>query len=352
MPIQHVEQQRGPDGEISYTVAETPEPQPWAVDADFAIVGHPHPRVEGADKVTGRACYTYDVRLPGQLYAAVLRSPHPHARIQRLDTSRAEALPGVRAVISSATHPDISWYQEGKLFDVTLRFIGDEVAVVAADTEEIARDALKLIEVEYEVLPFAGSVEAALAPGAPRIHPDGNIAGEPKKEERGDVAAALREADVIVEATYTTQTALHNSLEPHGTTASWENNQLTLWSSTQAIWQVREDVAEKLKLPAHHVRVIKQFMGGGFGSKQIAWKQDVFAALLSKAAGRPVQLMLDREGENLAAGNRNGTQQHLKIGAKRDGTLTAIEVQIELETGAYQTGGEASDVIGDRKSVV
>lgn len=346
MPIQHVEQQRSPDGEISYTVAETPEPQPWAVDADFAVVGHPHTRVEGADKVTGRARYTYDVRLPGQLYATVLRSPHPHARIKNLDTSRAEALPGVRAVISSATHPDISWYEEGKLFDTTLRFIGDEVAVVAADTEEIARDALKLIEVEYEVLPFAGSIEAALAPDAPRIHPDGNIAGEPKKEARGDVAAGLREADVIVEATYTTQTALHNSLEPHGTTASWESNQLTLWSSTQAIWQVREDVAEKLKLPAHHVRVIKQFMGGGFGSKQIAWKQDVFAALLSRAAGRPVQLMLDREGENLAAGNRNGTTQQLKIGARRDGTLTAIEVKIELETGAYQTGGEASDVIG------
>ncbi|MBV9788082.1 MAG: hypothetical protein JOZ51_07915, partial [Chloroflexi bacterium] len=111
MPIQHVEQQRGPDGEISYTVAETPEPQPWAVDADFAVVGHPHTRVEGADKVTGRARYTYDVRLPGQLYAAVLRSPHPHARIKNLDISRAEALPGVRAVISSATHPDISWYE-------------------------------------------------------------------------------------------------------------------------------------------------------------------------------------------------------------------------------------------------
>ena len=125
---------------------------------------------------------------------------------------------------------------------------------------------------------------------------------------------------MVIDEVYTTQAALHNCLEPHGCTAFWEGDHLTLWESTQSICEVREQVAEKLGLPEHHVRVIKQYMGGGFGSKQIAWKHTVIAALLSKHAGRPVQLMLDREAENLAAGNRNATRQRVRLGARRDGT--------------------------------
>lgn len=347
MPILHVEKQTGEDGgDETLKVVEAASVAQWGTDAEFAVVGQRHSRVEGAEKVTGRARYTYDIRLPGQLYARVLRSPHPHARIARIDTARAEALPGVHAVLSSANAPDMAWYEESRLFDQTVRFVGDEVAVVAADSEEIAEDALRLIEVEYEPLPFVVDVEAALQPGAPRLYEKGNIAGEPQKYERGEVAAGFRAADVVIEQTYTTQTAVHNSLEPHGTTASWEDDRLTLYASTQGIFAVRKEVAKKLELPEHHVRVIKQHMGGGFGSKQIAWKQDALAALLSKQAGRPVQLMLDREAENLAVGNRNATRQRVRIGAKRDGTLTAIEARIELQTGAYQVGGEASDVGG------
>lgn len=308
-------------------------------------VGRAYPRVEGAEKVTGRARYSYDIRLPGQLYARVLRSPHPHARVLHIDTSRAAALPGVRAVLSAANAPDIGWYTDSTLFDRTVRFVGDEVAAVAAETEEVVEDALRLIEVEYELLPFVIDLEGARRPDAPRLRPDGNISGD-KKYGRGDMEAGFRAADVVVEATYVTPTALHNCLEPHGCTASWEGDNLTLWDSTQSVFEVREQVAQKLGLPENHVRVIKQYMGGGFGSKQIAWKQDVIAALLSQRSGRPVQLMLDRESENLAVGNRNATEQRVRIGARRDGTLTAIEAEIALETGAYQTGGEASDVAG------
>jgi xanthine dehydrogenase YagR molybdenum-binding subunit len=350
MPILHVEKLRGKGGKEKYQVTEEPPLPAWSAETNLATVGQRHPRVEGAEKVTGRARYTSDIRLPGQLYVRVLRSPHPHARVIRVDTSHAASLPGVRAVLSRESAPDIDWYQESKLFDDTVRFVGDEVAAVAADSEEIAEDALRLIEVEYEPLPFVANLAAAMQPGAPKIYPDGNVSGE-KQEERGDPDAGFAEAAVIVEATYTTQTNLHNCLEPHGTTAMWEGDRLTLWDSTQSIFEVREQVARKLQLPEDHVRVIKQHMGGGFGSKQVPWKQAVIAALLARQAQRPVQLMLDREAENLAAGNRNATIQHVRIGAKQDGTLTAIAVEVNLETGAYQVGGEASDVTGIYQSL-
>lgn len=246
--------------------------------------------------------------------------------------------------------PPITWYKDSAIFDRTVRFVGDEVAAVAAESEELADDALRLIEVEYEVLPFVMGLVAAQRPDAPKLREQGNVSDE-KPYSRGDVEAGLREADTVLERTYTTQTALHNALEPHGCTASWEGENLTLWSSTQSIFTVREQVAQSVGLKASRVRVIKQYMGGGFGAKQIAWKQDVIASLLSRESGRPVQLMLDRNAENLAVGNRNATLQRVRIGARRDGTLTAIDADIALETGAYQTGGEASDVAGMYQSI-
>ncbi|MEZ4617630.1 MAG: xanthine dehydrogenase family protein molybdopterin-binding subunit [Caldilineaceae bacterium] len=312
----------------------------------MTIVGRPHPRLEGTDKVTGRARYSSDVRLPDQLYGCFLHSPHPHARVRHIDTSAAAALPGVHAVISAADELAITFYKEAcPLFADTLRFVGDEVAAVAAESEELAEDALRHIVVEYEPLPFVTDLMDAMQPDAAKVHSDGNIL-EPKQYERGDTDAGLRAADVIIDEVYTTQTAVHNALETHGCTALWKGEQLTLWESTQGIFQVREDVAEKLKLPEHRVQVIKQHMGGGFGAKQIVWKPSIVAALLAKRSGRPVQLMLNRRGENLAAGNRNATHQRVRIGAKRDGTLTAIIVDAHLAIGAYQVGGEASDVVG------
>ncbi len=351
MPIQHIATLRdGKEADDKLKVVETRGLPAWEADAKFTIVGERQPRVEGAEKVTGRAQYAYDIHLSGQLYARVLRSPYPHARIISIDASKAEALHGVHAVLTMANVSGIEWYEEkSQLFDATLRFVGDEVAAVAAETEEIAEDALRLIQVVYEPKPFVIDIEQALEPDAPLIHADsedGNLIGEPKIYERGDVEAGLRQADVVIEQQYATETALHNSLEPHGCTAHWHGNQLTLWESTQGIFEVREMVAQKVGLPEHHVRVIKHHMGGGFGAKQIAWKQTVIAALLSKRSGRPVQLMLDREAENLAVGNRNGTLQRVKLGAKRDGTLTAIVCENKQAVGAYRVGGEGSNVSG------
>jgi xanthine dehydrogenase YagR molybdenum-binding subunit len=302
-------------------------------------VGSAHPRIEGPEKVTGRAQYSSDVRLPGQLVARVLRSPHPHARIRRLDTGAASRLPGVHAVLTREDAPDMEWYEGGRLFGEELMFVGDEIAAVAAETEDIAEDALRLIEVEYERLAFQCSFPAGTK-------------GRRQVEGRGDVEAGLREAEVLIEDVFTTPSALHNCMEPHGCVACWEEGdggegaRLVLYESTQGVHSVRSDVAEKLGLAEENVRVVTQHMGGGFGSKQIAWKHSVIAALLARKARRPVQLMLDREAENLAAGNRNATRQRLRIGAKRDGTLTAIDVHVELEAGAYTAGGEESDVIG------
>jgi xanthine dehydrogenase YagR molybdenum-binding subunit len=288
-------------------------------------------RLDGPEKVTGKAKYSTDVRLPGQLYAKVLRSPHPHARIVAIDTSRAESMGGVHAVLSSANGPDIAWYEDSRLFDATVRFIGDEVAAVAAESDEIAEDALRLIRVDY--LPLAFDVS------------DGKPA-DSLVQERGNVLTGLRHADVVVEETYTTQAVLHNALESHGCTAVWDGDELTLYESTQGIFDVRDEVAEKLGLAQEKVRVLTPHMGGGFGAKQVAWKHSVIAALLAKKAGRPVQLVLDRSEENLAAGNRNGTRQRVRIGAKRDGTLTAIDARITFQSGAYKVGGEDSDLTG------
>jgi CO/xanthine dehydrogenase Mo-binding subunit len=319
------------------------ELSPWRDDLE--VVGRAHPRIEAAEKVTGAARYACDIRLPGQLYAAVLRCPHPHAELRTIVTDEAAKLPGVHAVLSAVDAPDIAWHR-GKLFDSHLRFVGDEVAAVAAESPEVAEDALRLIEVEYRPLPFVVEPEDALAAGAPQIHAGGNRAGEPRRYSRGDVSSGLNDADVVIDRTYTTQTVLHNSLEPHGCTAHWTGEHLTVWESTQGVYATRNALASKLGMPAHRIRVITEHMGGGFGSKLTLWKHTVIAALLARRSGRPVQLVLDREAENLAAGNRNATRQHVRLGARRDGTLTALAVEVLSAVGAEAVGGESSEVVG------
>ncbi len=333
------------DGDAVSVVEEVGMP-PWTADADLQVVGQPLPRVEGAAKVTGAACYTADVHLPGMLVARVLRSPYPHAYVLRVESGRAAVLPGVRAVLSSENAPAIAWYQDSALFDRTVRFVGDEVAAVAADTEAIAEEALRLIAVDYAPLPFVLDPEHALTPDAPRLREGGNVLGQPKVYQRGDVEAGLRRADVVIDQIYTTQAAVHHALEPHGCVAWWVDGHLTLWESTQGIFAVRSQVAQALGLPEHAVRVIARHVGGGFGAKQIAWKHAVIAALLSKQTGRPVRLMLDREAESLAVGHRNATRQRVRLGATRDGVLTAIDARIVQNVGAYLVGGEGSDVSG------
>jgi CO/xanthine dehydrogenase Mo-binding subunit len=336
-------------------VIEREEPKSWETGRAFDVVGKPVNRVDGRERVTGVARYTYDIHPAGLLYAAVLRSPHPHARVLSVDTSEAARLEGVRAVLSRENAPNITWYSgASELFGDEVRFIGEEIAAVAADDLDTARDALRLIKVEYEPLPYVVDLEEAARPGAPQIHPKGNVLKDEEGREgnlysRGDVAKALKSADVVVERTYRTPTALHNSLETHGSVAMWDGDELTVWESTQYIFGVRGRVADALKMPLSRVRVICEYMGGGFGSKGGTFKNPIIAALLSKAAGRPVKLMLDRREENLLAGNRGATMQKLKLGAKKDGTLVAIDLEALYDMGAY--GGWAGSVEGPAKEL-
>ncbi|MCS7198582.1 MAG: xanthine dehydrogenase family protein molybdopterin-binding subunit [Candidatus Bipolaricaulota bacterium] len=319
-----------------YVVVEGEGLSAWDAHVPLQFVGKKTTRVDGPERVTGKALYTFDVQLPGMLYGKILRSPHPHARIKSINTQRAEQLPGVRAVLSHQNTPKISFRRQTFLFDEVVRYVGDEVACVIADDEEIAQDALELIEVEYEILPFVLDPEEALQPWAPRLYPDGNLlGGQPELYQRGDIERGFAQADVIVERTFRTQCALHNCMEPHGSVALWEGDSLTVWDSTQHIFGVREGLARLLGLPLHRVRVIKKYMGGGFGSKNNLGKYTVIAALGAKMTGRPVKIVLDRHEENLATGNRPASVQHVKIGARRDGTLTALELKAIVTAGAY-----------------
>ncbi|MEJ7654950.1 MAG: xanthine dehydrogenase family protein molybdopterin-binding subunit [Chloroflexia bacterium] len=309
-----------------YVVVEQDDPEQWPASSELVHVGKPHTRIDGAERVTGRAQYTYDVHPPGMLVGKILRCPFPHARIKRIDTTAAEALPGVRAVISHLNAPRIEWYGDASLlFDTELMHEGDDVLAVAADDEDTARDALRLVEIEYEELPFVLDPERALLPDAPKVATEGNLdGGEPSVQERGDFEQGLAEAEVVVEGRYTTSSQLHNSLETHGSVVQWEGDNLTVWTSTQFVFGVRNEVAEKLGLPRNKVRVIKNFMGGGFGSKGEAGKFTIIAALLAQRTRRPVKIMLDRREENLVTGHRNPTVQVVKLGARSDGTLTAV----------------------------
>ncbi|MCL5951598.1 MAG: xanthine dehydrogenase family protein molybdopterin-binding subunit [Chloroflexi bacterium] len=332
------------EGEVSeeYALVQEPLTTPWDVEEELKVVGKPVPRVDGEERASGAAHYPSDIRLPGMLHAKFLRSPYPHARVRRIDTSRAEQLPGVRAVMSKDNAPATPWNNKRPIFDDVARFAGDEVAAVAADTLTIARQALRLIQVDYEPLPFVLDPEAALHDDAPKIYPDGNLLdGEPTKYERGDVELALAEADVVVEGTFETPTQVHNSLETHGSVVTWEGDQVVVYDSTQNVFGVRDCVARWLGLDRNRVRVVKQFMGGGFGSKLGTGKYTVAAALLAKRTGRPIRFFLDRTEENIAAGHRHATRQYLRVGAKRDGTLLAIDLRSYTALGAYSAWGAA-----------
>jgi xanthine dehydrogenase YagR molybdenum-binding subunit len=326
-------------------VPETPEPgaapAPWG---KTRIVGERLARVDGYARVSGTAVYPSDVILPGMLYGAILRSPHPHAIVKKVDASQAATMPGVRAVLSAATPgADLVWPWDkevrSKLFDPHCRFEGEAVAAIAADTPYQARDALRAIRVEYEVLPFVVDERRALAAGAPQIHNGGNRVKPAQTYSRGDVAKGFAEADVVLERQYRTEAELHTPLELHGCVANWEGQALTLWESTQGVYAVQAGVAEVLEMPLSRVRVIGHYVGGGFGSKLRPGKYSVIAALLAKMTARPVKLFLSREETFLAVGNRPPANMKLKAGVRKDGTLTALEFTATASGGAYPAGG-------------
>ncbi len=315
---------------------EGEEPKPWATDAELRVVGKSTPKIDGPDRVTGKAIYTADIQLPGMLTAKALRSPYPHAEVKRIDVSRALAFPGVRAIISQENTPNIRWLNNTWLFDRVVRFAGEEVAAVAAEDEETADEALSLIDVEYVPLPFSFDAESASLSSTPGMHEGSNqLGGAPRVYQRGDLKKGFEEADIVLEETFTTQTEVHHCMETHGAVAHWEGDRLTVWESTQSIANVREQLADAFKMSLDKVRVISNYVGGGFGSKQSVGKHTLIAVLLAKQTHRPVRMVLTRREESLGTGNRQATIQHLKIAAKRDGTLKAIELRSTGEMGAY-----------------
>ncbi len=327
----------------SLAEVSTEEVNRWGPDAELKVVGKSISRLDGYDKVSGTARYTFDVTLPNMAFAKTLRCPLPHANIKNIDVSKAKKLPGVLAVLTHESSPKIPWYRVSYLFDPHLRFQGDEVACVAAESEKIAEEALKLIDVEYEELPFVVDAGKAMQPDATKLYDEGNIVGgKPSVYERGDVETGFAEADTIVEDTFTTQVTVHNPTEVHCSVVNWDGDRLTVWDSTQGIFSVRDTVASSLKIPASHVRVIKNYMGGGFGSKLATGKYTVMAALLAREIGRPVKIALDRKEQNLAVGNRPDSVQKLKVAAKMDGTLTAMTHYSYGAAGAYPSGAGCS----------
>lgn len=313
------------EGEVTDELAlvEGEDLSAWSADRALEKVGKPTPRIDGVQRVTGRARYTADVVLPGMLHARILRSPSPRARVLRVDASRALALPGVHSVLHRFNAPKDAFRGEETIFRDEVRFVGDEVAAVAAGSEEIAEAALRLIHVDYEVLPYVVDLEEAIRDDAPRIEERGNVS-ESGSHDRGDAKRALREAQVVVEGTYRTSTQMHNSMETHGAVATWDGDRLTVYESTQHIFGVRTGLQAALRIPYSRIRVICEDMGGGFGSKGGVGKYTIIAALFARELGVPVRCVLTREEENLAAGNRSATLQRLRVGI-RDGRITAIE---------------------------
>ncbi|MGZ5381409.1 MAG: xanthine dehydrogenase family protein molybdopterin-binding subunit, partial [Thermoanaerobaculia bacterium] len=294
------------------------------------VTGRRRPRLDGPQKVTGRAVFTHDARRPGMLHARILRSPHAHAKIVSIDTSAAEQVSGV--VIETP----------GK---DTVRYHGEASLALAAPTRAAAEDALRAVKVVYDVLPHTVSLAAARQEGSPLVFQKavterssagdvpgatlpveqrGNIRG-PKTSGRGDVDKGFAEADGTLEIVTTTSVQTHVPLETHSLFAEWVGDTLEVQASTQGTFSVRDELAEVFKLPKNKVRVRAEFTGGGFGAKFGAGEYGVFAAKLAKKAGKPVLMALDRKEEHLAAGNRPDSINTIKVGYKKDGTVTAVQ---------------------------
>jgi xanthine dehydrogenase YagR molybdenum-binding subunit len=340
------------------------EPPPLPENARLNVIGKPLSRLDAIQKVTGEARYTFDVRLPGMLYARRVVSTKPCARVTAIDTSAAEAYPGVRAVyildrqLLTAQLRDAS--SETAARYPLVRYLGQPLGAVAAESQRSADEAAKLFKVTYEPLPHVTDLEEAMKDGAPAVFTGpteqpataggggaapglpqrGNVRGPDTGRmfglPRGDAIQGLSDADVVVEATYRTQVQTHVPMETHGMVADWREDGLTIYASTQFTASVRDEAAELFDLPKNRVRVISDFTGGGFGAKYGIGNFGLLAINLSRKAGAPVRLMLDRREEHVSVGNRPSSLQHLRIGAKRDGTLTAIALE------SFGTGGVAA----------
>jgi 4-hydroxybenzoyl-CoA reductase alpha subunit len=316
----------------------------------FQMIGKEVPRNDAEAKARGTALYTDDLKLPGMLQGRILRSPLPHARIKHIDVVKAAALPGVKYILTGEDTPKIK-YGNWRLFPETqdeyplavdkVRFIGDEVAAVAAVDGDTAEEALALIQVDYEELPAVFDVELAQRPGAPVLHDycPNNISVN-RKIQYGDVEGGFAESDYIREDTFSVQAVSPAYLEPCAALAQADQDgRITLWTSTQVPYVVQCLLASTLGLRENDIRIIKPFVGGGFGGKMELRTWEFCAALMAKKTGRPVKFTLSREEEFLAGRRRHPMKLHSKVGFKKDGTLVAKDLRIQLDGGAYNAMG-------------
>jgi xanthine dehydrogenase molybdenum-binding subunit len=305
-----------------------------------SVIGTSVPRTGLDAKVRGAAEYTADLKRPGMLYGRILRSPHPHARIQRIDASKALALPGVHAVITHLDVPDVRIDADLLPLDQTLRFVGDEVAAVAAERESIAEDALRLIEVDYEFLPPVFDAAAALAPGAPQLHANGNlVGGAALVVERGSVAEGLANAARRFKGHFHTQMHSPAGMETRAALAEWDGDVLTVWKTSRAVHAVdKRNLARVLGVPEENVRVVCTTMGGGFGAKDES-RLAVLTALLARKAERSVRIEYSREEEFIAGRNRQETDIDIEIGVDAGGAMTAMNMSAVMNAGAYVASG-------------
>ena len=327
----------------------------------YQLVGRPEARLDGEEKVTGRAIYTVDVELPGMAHGKVLRSPYPHARLARVDGSKAEKLPGVYAVITRDDQRRLGMfgaaYKDQTIVAVDkVRYVGDPVAAVAALDDATAEAALNLIDVEYEELPAVTSIEEALAPGAPLVHEGVSSGGElmgqhyetPKEFSgtnlcyrfsyaKGNIEAGFAEADYIFEDTFSFPRVQHFSMEPHATVAHVDGDRITLWAATQEPFTLREHLGEIFRVPLNKVRIIVPYVGGAYGGK-LAVKTEPLAVALAFKAKRPVRLAHTIE-ESFKTVTRHPARVQIKSGVTKDGKLVARQCLIHMETGAYADAG-------------
>ena len=310
---------------------EEPEELPSTKKEKFKIIGKYTQRIDGEKIVTGRAPYTHDIKLRGMLYGKILRSPHACADVVSVDLSRAKNLPGVKAAIQ---------LKEGRV-----KYAGEQVAAVAAVDERTAEEALKLIQIDYKPQPFVVTEEKAMAEEAPQVHDKANVR-KFNDYTRGDIEKGFKEADAVLERTYKTAVEIHHPTETHGSIAKWEGKRLIVWDSTQAIFNVRDGLAQVLKIPASRVQVIKKYMGGGFGSKLGLNDYTVVAALLARQANKPVKIILSRKENSLCVGNRPSSLQTIKGGVRKDGTLTALSLK-NFTCGGIATGDRCAEPIID-----
>jgi len=323
-------------------------------------IGHATPRIDALERVTGKAKYSGDVRLPGMLYARVLRSPHPHARLRSIDVSKALALPGVKTILTHE-NSQVVWGAGGisggqqyndeikkitkhrrYIFNNPVRFVGEPVAAVAAVNRHVAEEALWLIQVDYEVLGFVLEPEDALRPGVVQIWPEGNLSlnaqnqAQPQVTRRGNVEQGFNASDQVFEDRYTTAFVHNAQMEPRVCVATWEGDKLTLYTPTQGISNCRSDTARDLGMPVEKVQIVSQYMGGGFGNKNQNQDADLITAMLSKQAGAPVKLEMSRKEDFIGVHGRWPTVQYYKVGVTKDGVLKSIQLRGYSGMGPYR----------------